>query len=145
MTESDAAGIVEEINDLIATVSFGNVIVRLPLDKLISTSKADYDRQHRRSSKPVLDWESTAKRVNFSPQLDLRGMRSEEAIPRVQEFLDHAWTINYPVLRILHGKGYGILRQQVRQYLSTLGYIRSFDDAPVEQGGSGITVVELDV
>ncbi|MFO7575388.1 MAG: Smr/MutS family protein, partial [Bacteroidales bacterium] len=145
MTESESAGIVEELNDKIATVSFGNVIVRLPLEKLLPASKAEYERQHRRSSKPVLDWESTAKRTGFSSQLDLRGMRSEEAIPRVQEFLDQAWTISYPVLRILHGKGYGILRQQVRQYLSTLGYIRSFDDAPLDQGGSGITIVELDV
>lgn len=145
ITESDSAGIVEEINDKIATVAFGNVMVRLPVEKLLPASKAEYERQHRRSNKPVLDWESTAKRAGFSPQLDLRGMRSEEAIPKVQEFLDQAWTISYPVLRILHGKGYGILRQQVRQYLSTLGYIRSFDDAPVDQGGSGITVVELDV
>jgi DNA mismatch repair protein MutS2 len=145
MTESDSAGIIEEINDQIATVSFGNVIVRLPLEKLLPASKAEYERQHRRSSKPVLDWEATAKRAGFSSQLDLRGMRVEEAIPMVQEFLDRAWSISYPVIRILHGKGYGVLRQQVRQYLSTLGYIRSFDDAPVDQGGSGITIVELDV
>lgn len=145
MMESDSAGLVEEINDLIATVSFGNVIVRLPLEKLIPSSKAEYDRQHRRSRKPVLDWETTAKRAGFSPNLDIRGMRAGEALPLVQEFLDRAWSISYPVIRILHGKGYGILRQQVRQYLSTLGYIRSFDDAPVDQGGSGITVVELDI
>lgn len=145
MTESDSAGIVEEIHDLVATVSFGNVIVRLPVEKLLPTSKAEYERQHRRSSKPVLDWESTAKRTGFSSQIDLRGMRAEDAIPRVQEFLDRAWSISYPVIRILHGKGYGILRQQIRQYLSTLGYVRSFDDAPVDQGGTGITIVELDV
>jgi len=72
-------------------------------------------------------------------------MKTEEALPKVQEFLDRAWMISYPSVRILHGKGYGILRQQIRQYLSTLGYLRSFDDAPVEQGGSGITIVELDV
>ncbi|MBM3420507.1 MAG: endonuclease MutS2 [Bacteroidetes bacterium] len=145
MSESDGAGVVEDINDTVASVRFGNVIIRLPVEKLQPTSKAEFDRQHRHQTKPVLDWESTARKSGFSPQLDLRGMKTEEALPKVQEFLDRAWMISYPSVRILHGKGYGILRQQIRQYLSTLGYLRSFDDAPVEQGGSGITIVELDV
>ena len=145
MAESDTTGLVEEIDDQIAVVSFGNVVIKLPVEKLLPSTKSEYDRAHRRSARQALDWESSTKRTGFSSQLDLRGVRAEEAILKVQEFLDQAWMISYPVVRILHGKGFGILRQQIRQYLATLGYIRSFDDAPVEQGGSGITIVELDV
>ncbi len=144
MVESDATGRVEEINDQIAVVSFGNVIIKLPVEKLISSTKHNYERDHKRNMKPVLNWETTTKKAGFSSQLDLRGMKTEEAIMKVQDYLDQAWTINYPSVRILHGKGFGILRQQIRQYLATLGYIRSFDDAPVDQGGAGVTIVELD-
>jgi DNA mismatch repair protein MutS2 len=145
MVESDSTGRVEEISDTIAVVSFGNVTIKLPLDRLIPSTKSNFDRDHRRNIRPVLDWESTAKKAGFRAQLDLRGVRAEEAIHKVQDFLDQAWSISYPTVRILHGKGTGILRHQIRQYLATLGYIREFDDAPVEQGGAGITVVELDV
>ncbi|MBE0674007.1 MAG: Smr/MutS family protein, partial [Bacteroidales bacterium] len=145
MAESDSTGLVEDVSDNVATVSFGNVIIKLPVEKLIKSTKSEYDRQHKRSSKAVLDWDSSMKRAGFRPQLDLRGLKAEEAIQKVQEFLDQAWMVSYPTVRILHGKGYGILRHQIRQYLSTLGYIRSFDDAPVDQGGTGITVVQLDV
>lgn len=144
MAESDATGYVEEINDQTAVVSFGNVIIKLPLERLTSSTKHNYEREHKRNIKPVLDWESTTKKAGFKSQLDLRGMKTEEAITKVQEYLDQAWMINYPSVRILHGKGFGILRQQIRQYLATLGYIRSFDDAPVDQGGAGVTIVELD-
>lgn len=144
MAESDATGYVEEINDQTAVVSFGNVIIKLPLERLTSSTKHNYEREHKRNIKPVLDWESTTKKAGFKSQLDLRGMKTEEAITKVQEYLDQAWMINYPSVRILHGKGFGILRQQIRQYLAALGYIRSFDDAPVDQGGAGVTIVELD-
>jgi DNA mismatch repair protein MutS2 len=145
MAESDTTGLVVDINDQQAVVSFGNVTIKLPVDRLTPSSKSNYDRDHRKNSKPVLDWESTARKTGFKSQLDLRGVRAEEAIHKVQDFLDQAWSISYPTVRILHGKGTGILRQQIRQYLATLGYIREFDDAPVEQGGAGITVVELDI
>ncbi len=145
MVESDSTGLVEEVRDNVATVSFGNVTIKLPIEKLLPSTKAYYDREHRRSRKAVLDWKNPATGAEFRPQLDLRGMKAEEAILKVQEFLDQAWVISYPTVRILHGKGYGILRQQIRQYLSTLGYIRSFRDAPADQGGAGITVVELDI
>ena len=145
MVESDSTGRIEEINDQVAVVSFGNVTIKLPLERLLPSSKSNFDRDHRRNVKPVLDWETTARKSGFSSQLDLRGIRAEEAVQKVQDFLDQAWSISYPSVRILHGKGTGILRHQIRQYLATLGYVREFDDAPVEQGGAGITVVELDV
>ena len=71
-------------------------------------------------------------------------MRGEEAITLVQELIDNALIVQHRNLRILHGKGNGILRQLVREYLATCGVVKIFRDEHIEFGGSGITVVEMD-
>jgi DNA mismatch repair protein MutS2 len=92
-----------------------------------------------------IDWSLTARRNKFNPEIDVRGMRTEEALQVVQEFIDTALMIQYRSLRILHGKGNGILRQMIRQYLESTGAIKSAMDEHVERGGAGITLVELDI
>jgi DNA mismatch repair protein MutS2 len=64
---------------------------------------------------------------------------------KVQDLLDNALIVQHKNLRILHGKGNGVLRELIRQYLSSVGFVKSYRDEHVEQGGSGITVVELDL
>jgi DNA mismatch repair protein MutS2 len=91
------------------------------------------------------DYELNEKKIHFSPEIDLRGVRGEASITLVQEFLDSALIVQHRNLRILHGKGNGILRNLIRQYLGTVGFVKSFRDEHVEFGGSGITVVELDI
>ncbi|MGE5350019.1 MAG: endonuclease MutS2 [Actinomycetota bacterium] len=92
-----------------------------------------------------IDWSLTARRNQFNPEIDVRGMRTEEALQVVQEFIDTALMIQYRNLRILHGKGNGILRQMIRQYLESTGAVRNATDEHVERGGAGITLVELDI
>jgi DNA mismatch repair protein MutS2 len=92
-----------------------------------------------------IDWSFTTKRTQFNPEIDVRGMRTDEALQKVQEFIDMAVMIQYRSLRILHGKGNGILRQMIRQYLDTTGAVKSAVDEHVERGGAGITVIELDL
>ena len=84
------------------------------------------------------------KRLNFKADMDIRGMRGEEAVQAVGYFLDDAVVCNVHQLRILHGTGNGILRTLVRQYLSTLPFVKHFHDEHVQFGGAGITVVELE-
>ena len=83
------------------------------------------------------------KRSHFKPDLDIRGMRGDNAINTVTYFIDDAIMIGMPTVRILHGKGDGILRHLVRQYLSTVRGIKSFRDENIQFGGTGITVVEI--
>ena len=83
------------------------------------------------------------KRLNFKSEMDIRGMRGEEAIQAVGYFIDDAVVCNVHQLRILHGTGNGILRTLVRQYLSTLPFVKHFHDEHVQFGGAGITVIEL--
>ena len=84
------------------------------------------------------------KRLNFKEDMDIRGMRGEEAVQAVGYFLDDAVVCNVHRLRILHGTGNGILRTLVRQYLSTMPFVKHFHDEHVQFGGAGITVVELE-
>ena len=84
------------------------------------------------------------RRRNFKQDLDVRGMRGDEALNAVQYFIDDAILMGMSRVRILHGKGNGILRQLIRQYLSTVPNVFHFADEHVQFGGAGITVVDLE-
>jgi len=81
------------------------------------------------------------KLINYHMTLDLRGKRADEALSMLQRYIDDAILLNMNEVRILHGKGNGVLRQITRDYLHTLKEVRKYQDAPLEQGGAGITVV----
>lgn len=85
----------------------------------------------------------TKKRSTFKQELDVRGMRAEEALQTVMYFIDDAQLLSASEVRILHGTGTGALRTVIRQYLSTRACVASFRDEHVQLGGAGITVVEL--
>ena len=83
------------------------------------------------------------KHLDFRQEIDVRGMRADEALQAVTYFIDDALLVNASRVRILHGTGTGALRQAIRQYLNTIPGIASFHDEHVQFGGAGITVVEL--
>jgi DNA mismatch repair protein MutS2 len=76
-------------------------------------------------------------------RIDLRGQRVEEAIPEVMQLVDGATMAGLEVVEVLHGTGTGALRSAIREYLATRSDVRSFEDAPWEEGGPGVTVVAL--
>ena len=84
-----------------------------------------------------------SRKLNFKQDIDIRGMRADEAINAVMYFIDDAILVSMSRVRILHGTGTGALRQAVREYLSTVPNVVSFRDEHVQFGGAGITVVEL--
>ena len=84
-----------------------------------------------------------AHKTNFHQDLDVRGMRGDEALNAVQYFIDDAILVGMPRVRILHGKGNGILRQLIRQYLSSVPNVTHYADEHVQFGGAGITVVDF--
>jgi DNA mismatch repair protein MutS2 len=83
------------------------------------------------------------KRAHFNPTLDLRGHRAEEALDKLHHFIDESILLSEKEVRILHGKGYGILMQVIHQELRGMREVRSFHPEKLELGGVGITVVEL--
>jgi DNA mismatch repair protein MutS2 len=84
------------------------------------------------------------KKRQFKTEIDVRGMRGEEALQAVIYYIDDAIQCNAGRVRILHGTGTGALRQIIRDYLKTVSGINNFQDEHVQFGGSGITVVVFD-
>lgn len=115
------------------------------MEKVEKITRSDLKKSLRSENvSNIFDNELTQKKIRFNPEIDIRGVRGEEAINIVRDFLDNALIVQHRNLRILHGKGNGILRELVRQYLSTVDIVKSFRDEHIEFGGSGITVVEMD-
>jgi DNA mismatch repair protein MutS2 len=128
-----------------ARVNFGFVSSTLDLKQLEKIDPEDY-RQYfgpRKERGDYADWDLSSRRLHFSPQIDIRGQRVDEAVKTVLEFIDEAVMVEAREVRILHGKGDGILRQAIRQYLSTTGLVKNMHDEHVQMGGAGITVVHL--
>ena len=140
-------GVIEEINGQKATVTFGMVRTRVELSRL-QPAKPRENEDHSVQIVSFVGRETQnqvrEKRLNFHQDIDVRGMRGEEALQAVMHFIDDAILVSAGRVRILHGTGTGALRQLIRQYLSTVSGVASVHDEHVQFGGAGITVVELD-
>lgn len=140
----DSVGEVLDVNNKSIMVAFGNMITTLDEKKLEKISEKQYKQQTKSQSKTSSFTDFGERRLNFKPDIDVRGKRAEEALQKVKDFIDEAIVINMGSVKILHGKGDGILRQLIRQYLETVDVIKSFHDESVQFGGSGITIVEFE-
>ncbi|MCL2131908.1 MAG: endonuclease MutS2 [Lentimicrobiaceae bacterium] len=127
-------------NDIV--VSFNSVNLRTTIDKVQKISKIQQKKINKGGQNSVLS-AINSKAENFNIQLDIRGMRASDAVEQLEQYLDDALLIGTYHVSILHGKGNGILRQVVRQYLAQNKYVKSYRDEHIERGGYGITVVEL--
>ncbi len=132
-----------------AIVGFGNMITTVKLTRLEKLSSNTYKKQtkenHQSSSVNNVAERIRNTKLNFKPDIDIRGMRANEAIERAIQHLDEAVITETSTVKILHGKGDGILRQMIREQLDTMPFVKSFRDEHVQYGGSGITIVELDI
>lgn len=145
-------GKVEKIDGKMATVIFGDMRTKMRLERLEKApaqkeKPADPTEKHQdlneihvsHSTRSAID----DRRTNFRHEIDVRGMRGDEALNAVMYFIDDAILVGVQQVRILHGKGNGILRQLIRQYLGTVPNVVHFRDEHVQFGGAGITVVEF--
>lgn len=140
------AGTVLEIQDKEAVIAFGMIKSTVKLERLEKVSKGQIKKEIQKStfiSEQTSD-QMHEKRLHFKQEIDVRGMRGEEALQTVTYFIDDAIQVGAQQVRILHGTGTGILRQLIREYLRTVSGVRSFHDEHVQFGGAGITVVELE-
>ncbi len=132
-----------------AVVGFGNMVTTVKLTRLEKLSSNAYKKRAKENSQ-FSAVNSVAERIrntklNFKPDIDIRGMRANEAIEKAIQHLDEAVITETSTVKILHGKGDGILRHMIREYLGTMPFVKSFRDEHVQYGGSGITIVELDI
>jgi DNA mismatch repair protein MutS2 len=145
MVDTMAAGEIIKIEGNRIQVEAGSLRFFVPVDKIERISRSELKKSTRANQIYYeADPEIEQRKINFKPEIDIRGVRGEEAINIVRDFLDNALIVQHRNLRILHGKGNGILRQLVREYLATVNVVKSYRDENVEFGGSGITVIEMD-
>ncbi len=139
-------GEVMEISGNNLIVAFGMIKTTVKADKVEKMSKNQIKREAPKSTyiSSTTQDEIRERKLNFKQDIDLRGMRAEEALQAVTYFIDDAILVGMARVRILHGTGTGALRQIIRNYLSTVNGVRSYRDEHVQFGGAGITVVDLD-
>ena len=148
-------GTIESIDGKMATVIFGGMRTKMRTERLESATpaKGQTSKAEERNTQIVGAYGNLSnetrqaidsRKLNFRQDLDVRGMRGDEAINAVTYFIDDAILVGMSRVRILHGTGSGILRQLIRQYLHTIPNVSSYRDEHVQFGGAGITVVDLD-
>ena len=126
-----------------AEIAMGQLTSRVKIGELMKISNTEYKNLAGEKVKKISGIDLNSKMISFNAKLDIRGVRTEEAIGKVEMFLDEAVLLGYDEIKVLHGKGHGILRDIVRNTLKGNPRVGSVYDEKVEFGGSGITVVGL--
>ena len=146
MKGQNTVGQVLEVSGKQITVAFGNLKTTVNVERLEPSAAPRKETDLSTKSTFVSTHTQDSiheKKLHFKQDLDVRGMRGDEAIQAVTYFIDDDLMVGVPRVRILHGTGTGILRTLIRQYLQTVPGVRHFADEHVQFGGAGITVVDL--
>ena len=139
------SSIVGEIISLVgddAEINVNDVKLKTSISKLVKTNAPKQNIKRRSGYNDIVS-DLNQKAANFQLSIDLRGKRADEAMSLLQKYIDEAILLNMKEISILHGKGYGILREIIREYLQSVDEINHYGDAPLEMGGSGITRVSF--
>ncbi len=145
MAGNTNVGEILELNEKNAVVAFGHIRTSVSREKLQKITNNEAKKIHRtyNQTMPNINKGMSEKRLTFKTEVDVRGQRAEEALQLIRSWIDDAIMLDFSELRILHGKGNGILKEMIRNYLKTEPAIKSFRDEHVQFGGAGITVVEI--
>jgi DNA mismatch repair protein MutS2 len=139
----DAVGEVVSIKNDDVVVSFNSVTLNTTLNRLKKVSRSEIRQTEKRRYTGSISEQINEKLAHFNLTVDVRGKKADEALERVTHYLDEALLLGIHEVRILHGKGDGVLRSIIRDKLLTLSDVKQFKDERLEQGGAGITVVML--
>lgn len=138
LTDSETAGqIIELLKDNVV-IAIGDLRTVAKRKRVVKVAKSAVPKEARRSS-----GSHTGDMANFNPEIDVRGMRTENALAAIERLLDRALMMGFGSLKILHGKGDGILRKMIRQYLKKYDQVDRMEDEHADRGGDGITYVYL--
>ena len=140
---TSTVGTVISLDEKYAVVAFGSLKTRVETSRLERTMRKAEVREKPSITKSTAD-DIRERQLHFKPDIDVRGMRADEAVQAVTYFIDDAIQFSYKTLRILHGTGTGALREAIRQYLNTVAGVKNYHDEHVQLGGAGITVVNLE-
>lgn len=151
LKSSGSVGDVIDVDGDKIVLALGNLLTTVTVDKLdvVGSNEAKKIEKEKRNTPKADSIKRTNdllnKKLEFKPDIDIRGQRADEALANIQQFIDEAVMVGSSHVRILHGKGYGILKDVIRNYLHSEPVVKSYADEDIQLGGAGITVVDLDV
>ena len=138
-------GEVSKISSKAVTVIVGNITSTMAPDRVERISSNEFREAARKTFGPAqqkVDNAITERKLAFSPELDIRGERLSDALDIVTHYIDDAIMLNIGSVRIIHGKGTGVLREEIQKYLRTIPGL-SVSDEDIRNGGTGVTIVKL--
>ncbi len=138
-------GVVRSVKGKKAQVAFGQILTTVDKSLLKVVSNNEYREATRPvTARTVVAVDISARKLNFKDHIDVRGMRAVEALEAVQDLVDDALMVGVGTVTILHGKGTGALKEEIRRYLRTIPEVQSAVDEHADRGGAGITVVTFE-
>ena len=139
-------GVVQSVKGKRAQVAFGQILTTVDKSSLTVVSNNEYREATRpTTARTVVSVDISARKLNFKDHIDVRGMRAAEALEAVQDLVDDALMVGVGSVTILHGKGTGALKEEIRRYLRTVPEVVSAVDEHADRGGAGITIVTFDL
>ncbi|MCQ2168059.1 MAG: Smr/MutS family protein [Bacteroidales bacterium] len=143
--DSGMVGEVCKISSKSVTIIVGSISSTMSPDKVERISSNEFRETSRKIFGPArerVDSAITERKLSFKPELDVRGERLSDALDIVTHFIDDAVMLNVGTVRIIHGKGTGVLREEIQKYLRTFHFL-SVADEDIRQGGTGVTIVKF--
>ncbi len=139
-------GVVQSVKGRKAQVAFGQILTTVDRKMLTVVSNSEFREATRpQTARTVVSADISARKLSFKDHIDVRGMRAAEALDAVQDFIDDALMVGVGSVSILHGKGTGALKEEIRRYLRTVPEVESARDEHADRGGAGITIVTFDL
>ncbi len=143
LKDSQTIGEVVEIKGKDVEIQIGELRSNVKLKRLVKISKKDFTQSQKKSTPIARGVNLTVKMQNFTHDLDIRGQRPEEVLPKLVQFLDDAIMLGVGQVRIVHGKGTGALRQTVRDQLRNYRQVIQVSDEHADRGGAGVTLISF--
>lgn len=143
--ENGMVGEVSIVSNKAVTIIIGNISSKMPIDRVERITSNEFKNAVKEIAKPPVmrleDDSIRERKLNFKPEIDVRGERVNEAMETVMRFVDDAIMLDMPSVRIIHGKGTGALREELQKFLRTVPGVATVKDEQLQYGGTGVTIV----
>ena len=146
--ENGMVGEVTKVSGKAVVVIIGNISTKLPHDKVERITSNEFKSAVKETARPAptmkVDSSINERKLNFSTEMDVRGERLNDAIEKVTRYVDDAIMVGVSSVRIIHGKGTGVLRDELQKLLRTMPGVASVRDEHIQFGGTGVTIVTFE-
>ena len=145
--DNGMVGEVSKVSGKVVTLIIGNISSKIPADRVERISSNEFKAAVKKTETPRLQKEDEGireRKLNFKMELDVRGERLNDALDIVTHYVDDAIMLDVSSVRIIHGKGTGVLREEIQKYLRTVPGVSSVRDEQIQLGGTGVTIVTFE-